>query len=258
MMVGISASQGCVTCRRRKKGCDLHRPCCLRCAQAGLLCAWYEDNVIMVRPPLAPGAMLERRRRSAPKVRSGCKNCKKRHIKCDERKPSCGRCLKSGLTCQGYHLPQPLLFDYEASVTERRRFQFFLDYTVPSIEVGNDPDRQFWTQTILQASHTAKYIRHALLAIQAYHESLTDSQNSLAHQLYAQEHYLKGLRAATEARDRSDLAEVLMMSIALRSLEVARMTILLLCCTSKRAAPCLTQQKLHEPSRPCSIISCHQ
>ncbi|KAH7033924.1 hypothetical protein B0J12DRAFT_278402 [Macrophomina phaseolina] len=33
---------------------------------------------------------------------NGCHTCRARHIKCDERKPTCRRCEKSGYTCQGY------------------------------------------------------------------------------------------------------------------------------------------------------------
>ncbi|KAJ5087916.1 hypothetical protein N7456_011532 [Penicillium angulare] len=32
----------------------------------------------------------------------GCKNCKKRKIRCDGGKPECVRCIKRGLTCLGY------------------------------------------------------------------------------------------------------------------------------------------------------------
>ncbi|KAF2135682.1 uncharacterized protein K452DRAFT_303367 [Aplosporella prunicola CBS 121167] len=36
---------------------------------------------------------------------SGCHTCRSRHIKCDERKPTCHRCEKSGYACQGYNKP---------------------------------------------------------------------------------------------------------------------------------------------------------
>ncbi|KAK3374287.1 hypothetical protein B0T24DRAFT_290931 [Lasiosphaeria ovina] len=42
-------------------------------------------------------------RASVPKVRSGCITCKKRHVKCDEAKPSCQRCLKWQGVCEGYN-----------------------------------------------------------------------------------------------------------------------------------------------------------
>ncbi|KAF4457092.1 c6 zinc finger protein [Fusarium austroafricanum] len=38
------------------------------------------------------------------KSRSGCARCKKRKIKCDERKPACERCETRGLQCPGYSL----------------------------------------------------------------------------------------------------------------------------------------------------------
>lgn len=40
-----------------------------------------------------------------PKVRSGCLTCKSRRLKCDETKPCCQRCLKSGRECAGYNHP---------------------------------------------------------------------------------------------------------------------------------------------------------
>ncbi|KAK2612266.1 hypothetical protein QQS21_001692 [Conoideocrella luteorostrata] len=38
------------------------------------------------------------RRRS----RAGCFTCKQKHIKCDETRPSCRKCVRKGLTCAGY------------------------------------------------------------------------------------------------------------------------------------------------------------
>ncbi|QKX63254.1 uncharacterized protein TRUGW13939_10423 [Talaromyces rugulosus] len=50
--------------------------------------------------------------RSGPKVKSGCRTCKIRKVKCDEGKPSCYRCSSSSRVCDGYgvwggdgHLP---------------------------------------------------------------------------------------------------------------------------------------------------------
>ncbi|OCL03880.1 hypothetical protein AOQ84DRAFT_442428 [Glonium stellatum] len=37
----------------------------------------------------------------------GCQTCKKRKIKCDERRPTCQRCEKSGYSCGGYERPIP-------------------------------------------------------------------------------------------------------------------------------------------------------
>ncbi|KXH34793.1 hypothetical protein CSAL01_00374 [Colletotrichum salicis] len=43
-----------------------------------------------------------RKRASRPKVRSGCITCKIRRVKCDERKPTCFRCEKADVECDGY------------------------------------------------------------------------------------------------------------------------------------------------------------
>ncbi|KAJ5226426.1 hypothetical protein N7468_007651 [Penicillium chermesinum] len=41
------------------------------------------------------------------RTRSGCKECRKRHVKCDEGKPACGACVRRNKTCEaweaGYH-----------------------------------------------------------------------------------------------------------------------------------------------------------
>ncbi|ODA84043.1 hypothetical protein RJ55_02561 [Drechmeria coniospora] len=47
----------------------------------------------------------KRGRRSNPKVKTGCANCKLRRIKCDEKRPACSQCLKSNKTCSGYPPP---------------------------------------------------------------------------------------------------------------------------------------------------------
>ncbi|OAQ98006.1 hypothetical protein LLEC1_04401 [Akanthomyces lecanii] len=55
--------------------------------------------------PLDPGQPAKRGRRSNPKVKTGCTNCKKRRIKCDEQRPECTQCIRSGKTCVGYPPP---------------------------------------------------------------------------------------------------------------------------------------------------------
>ncbi|KAH0495309.1 hypothetical protein TgHK011_008871 [Trichoderma gracile] len=47
----------------------------------------------------------KRGRRSNPKVKTGCLNCKQRRIKCDEQRPSCSQCIRSKKECSGYPAP---------------------------------------------------------------------------------------------------------------------------------------------------------
>ncbi|KAK0392354.1 hypothetical protein NLU13_1849 [Sarocladium strictum] len=51
------------------------------------------------------GTPVKRGRRSRPKVKTGCANCKQRRIKCDEARPSCTQCVKSHKICTGYPPP---------------------------------------------------------------------------------------------------------------------------------------------------------
>ncbi|KAJ4531469.1 hypothetical protein HRR77_009454 [Exophiala dermatitidis] len=60
-----------------------------------------------------------RKRKWAPKVRSGCKTCKIRRKRCDETKPVCMRCVQGGYKCDGYDAasttPKPRQRDQQPS-----------------------------------------------------------------------------------------------------------------------------------------------
>ncbi|KAM3455823.1 hypothetical protein NHJ6243_008418 [Beauveria neobassiana] len=57
------------------------------------------------QPSASSGQPVKRGRRSNPKVKTGCTNCKKRRIKCDEQRPECTQCVRSGKACVGYPPP---------------------------------------------------------------------------------------------------------------------------------------------------------
>ncbi|KAH8672818.1 hypothetical protein BGZ60DRAFT_430124 [Tricladium varicosporioides] len=48
------------------------------------------------------GKLVKSRRASRPKVKTGCSNCKLRRVKCDETRPQCIKCVRSGRTCDGF------------------------------------------------------------------------------------------------------------------------------------------------------------
>ncbi|KAJ3490519.1 hypothetical protein NLG97_g5765 [Lecanicillium saksenae] len=49
-----------------------------------------------------PPKEAPRQKKWAVKVKTGCLTCRTRRVKCDEAKPACQRCLKSGHKCRGY------------------------------------------------------------------------------------------------------------------------------------------------------------
>ncbi|KAL0944424.1 C6 zinc finger domain protein [Colletotrichum truncatum] len=65
-----------------------------------------DSCLTILLPQTKPSQRKQKQSRtSAPKVRTGCITCKKRHIKCDEAKPYCSNCLRNRGYCEGY--PEP-------------------------------------------------------------------------------------------------------------------------------------------------------
>ncbi|GAW15162.1 hypothetical protein ANO14919_045710 [Xylariales sp. No.14919] len=56
---------------------------------------------------MAPPAKSPKRavRKAKTKTFTGCWTCRSRKVKCDLRRPSCNRCIKARLDCQGYEVP---------------------------------------------------------------------------------------------------------------------------------------------------------
>lgn len=49
-------------------------------------------------------ALVNKRRVIKRRTRTGCLTCRKRRIKCDERKPHCHNCERSKKLCLGYEI----------------------------------------------------------------------------------------------------------------------------------------------------------
>ncbi|CAK7223583.1 hypothetical protein SCUCBS95973_005228 [Sporothrix curviconia] len=131
-------------------------------------------------------------RRGHTKSRRGCFNCKRRRIKCQETRPACGHCLKTGLQCEYpvaplvNHQPQhqiPLF-----SLQDMRFFQHFLLHCSPHHPLGN---QSLWTHEIPCLSHSYDYLMHALLGMAA--SDLMQHDPSLV--TAAMDHRLKAIRA---------------------------------------------------------------
>ncbi|KAK1825853.1 hypothetical protein QBC39DRAFT_270161 [Podospora conica] len=133
-------------------------------------------------------------RKGSKKVRTGCITCKIRKVKCDEGKPFCMRCTKTGRRCDGYldaksmaqrrrragqllgaagadpQGPLPLFFEW-ASADEKRSFHFFQHATAPCL--SGDFDGDFWRVLVLRICQTEPAVKHAVLAVSSFHEAMT-------------------------------------------------------------------------------------
>ncbi|KAH7154269.1 hypothetical protein DER46DRAFT_612866 [Fusarium sp. MPI-SDFR-AT-0072] len=160
----------------------------------------------------------KRTRAKVPKVRTGCKTCRRRHLKCDEGKPSCLRCLRDKWTCDGYSQssPEPLYVSgassYElplhpksdemtsglstlrpaltggvlANTADNALYYHTREWVIPDLEMI-DGSREFWHDIILPLSYSNTAIKHALCALGASHQrflaSYPGNLNNLGHSI---------------------------------------------------------------------------
>ncbi|KAH7119642.1 hypothetical protein B0J11DRAFT_65408 [Dendryphion nanum] len=135
--------------------------------------------------------------RKGKKVKTGCRTCKLRKVKCDEGKPVCHRCRSTNRICEGYgiwggggntyaerypmtrhctgmaDLPVPSppsvgspMFPF-ASIEEREYLDWFIGCTVtrfPGI-FGSS----FWHTLVLPASTAEPAVYHAVVALSSAH-----------------------------------------------------------------------------------------
>ncbi|KAH7021364.1 uncharacterized protein B0I36DRAFT_367780 [Microdochium trichocladiopsis] len=150
---------------------------------------------VAVRPALSPcpqGGKVKNKRASAPKVKTGCRSCKASHIKCDEQKPTCGRCDRREIACI-----YPLLYSRRdgIAVGSQRPLQAILPaqhniqlvrYREPSVTCLTPREAQyydnfrhrvichlahgesdFWHRTVLRESIHDECVRSAVIALGA-------------------------------------------------------------------------------------------
>ncbi|KAK4946759.1 hypothetical protein LTR10_014261 [Elasticomyces elasticus] len=122
---------------------------------------------------------IRRKRAFLPKVKTGCRTCKIRKVKCDECKPECNRCLSTGRKCDGYEpasrtpspgsssslQTQPDMFTSQA---ERRSFDFFQARACQTL--GGYFHLQFWSREVMQSAMHYPPIRHLVIALGAAYE----------------------------------------------------------------------------------------
>ncbi|KAF8854582.1 hypothetical protein BDZ45DRAFT_747395 [Acephala macrosclerotiorum] len=177
---------------------------------------------------------VKKGRAGKPKVRTGCKTCKRRRIKCDERHPGCLRCEKFGVECDGYQthieppqrrskrdpllpqkrailpkdqcliarLPQPQDLLQEPSLMptldgpdDYQYFQFFREKSFH--EFSDLP----WMKGMLQVSHNQPTIQYLISSVSALCKAtcikLKNRENQAQHFQHAYRRYgqaVKGIR----------------------------------------------------------------
>ncbi|KAI0390671.1 hypothetical protein F5Y17DRAFT_50082 [Xylariaceae sp. FL0594] len=177
------------------------------------------------------------RRSGYERVRTGCRSCKARKVKCDEGRPDCRRCLSSGRTCAGYQTRQPWTFSWgellrarpslvgdSSSVTkaEWQSLDFFRCTVAPALAgaVGKD----FWTISVMQQVMHQSPARNAVLAISSLYRGFDHSLNdsALAHESVAPiVYYNKALKQVATTRC-LDTETALLLAILFTCIEFLR------------------------------------
>ncbi|KAM7206272.1 C6 zinc finger protein [Rhypophila sp. PSN 637] len=142
-------------------------------------------------------------RKGHTKSRRGCFNCKRRRIKCQETRPACGHCIKTGLNCeypvvpQVVHQPQHQIPIF--SLQDMRLFQHFLLQCYPHYPIGSE---NIWTHEIPCLSEKYEYLMHAILGFAASELLNTDPsliESAMTHRLKAIRAIKKTLNAAASS-----------------------------------------------------------
>ncbi|KAH6880769.1 hypothetical protein B0T10DRAFT_519151 [Thelonectria olida] len=132
-------------------------------------------NTVTTPPPPRPSG-----RKGNKKVRTGCITCKVRKVKCDESKPHCLRCVKTGRKCDGYRSPsprsaatpgRPLSLSPSPGFESTQESRAFDYYRTRSAKILSGAiDASFWGGLVLKLSATEPAVRHAILAVSSLHE----------------------------------------------------------------------------------------
>ena len=188
----------------------------------------------------------ERKRARAPKVRSGCKTCRVRRVKCDETRPSCLKCSSTGRTCDGYvhepftdvarvqdwvevGIPSGPAVSISRCSKELRSFQHFTERT--RLELQGAFACELWSESLLRLAYFEPAIRHAVVALSSFHElfhqqrQTSDQVRPVSHDTsFALTQYNLAIKAITSPRpdlDRPSATVALVSCIVFFSIEVA-------------------------------------
>ncbi|KAI1808899.1 hypothetical protein F4811DRAFT_558935 [Daldinia bambusicola] len=123
------------------------------------------------------------------KVKSGCRTCKTRKVKCDEGKPVCLRCYSTGRVCEGYGIWGGGGNDYgrrPVASSSRTLTSFYASTLIKAVSQEETQCLEwfayrstlklpgafrfeFWDKLIFQAASTEPAVLHAILALSSAH-----------------------------------------------------------------------------------------
>ncbi|KAI8633593.1 hypothetical protein F5Y19DRAFT_246207 [Xylariaceae sp. FL1651] len=125
------------------------------------------------------------------KVKTGCRTCKIRHVKCDEGRPVCHRCVSTGRVCDGYGIWGSGGSIYTNRSMTKRSSSDNVKYNLPSHFGKMSPEQEsyfrwfryrtytklplpfispFWHTLVFQACAVEPAVLHAVMALGSAHQ----------------------------------------------------------------------------------------
>ncbi|KAL0943211.1 C6 zinc finger protein [Colletotrichum truncatum] len=169
-------------------------------------------------------------RKGSKKARTGCITCKSRKVKCDETKPACDRCNRTGRTCQGYIpvkakpvkpsstvlcLHKPEAIPGVRSPSEIRALQYFCEIAGPYLSGAIDP--YFMSKLVMQFTGYEPAARHSVIAISTLCERLnsrsSDQYSRLQYETFALRHYNAAIHDVRQLTSSDNQPVVLLVCI---------------------------------------------
>ncbi len=139
---------------------------------------------------------MPRHRKHTNHVRSGCRTCKIRRVKCDEQQPVCRKCLSSGRVCDGYGIWSEHKRITGLAIQKNLGSPAYHPNTLPGL--AQEEKRQlhrfrnmltgklsqpfgshFWNSLVLQLSQSEPAVLHAALALTSVYERFVQDQGRL-------------------------------------------------------------------------------
>ncbi|PSN66364.1 hypothetical protein BS50DRAFT_622051 [Corynespora cassiicola Philippines] len=172
------------------------------------------------------------KRKPHRKSRNGCRECKRRRIKCDEGKPHCTHCLRHDVQCLYAAVPVPehstpattalqqntpqtespgsssfMCLDESSSIASETNFELrdmaLLHHwtLVTSLSIIKSPElNHFWQKVFPEIAFRHSYVMHIILSITSLHAAYLRPSNKHEHLCIAAHHHsiaLGGFREDT-------------------------------------------------------------
>ncbi|KAH7403782.1 hypothetical protein BKA64DRAFT_573978 [Cadophora sp. MPI-SDFR-AT-0126] len=195
-------------------------------------------------------SLCARQGKKAKKVKSGCRTCKIRKVKCDEGRPICSKCSSTGRICGGYGIwgggetifsqqqrlaserevrmasrPPVVVFLPRSSLEERNGFEWFKCKTAPKLP--GSFQSKFWSTLLHQASLAKPPVLQAVLALSAIHRGghIGNQFCTVDYEEAALRHYgraIKGLQPHFTDKSKSSCRIALIACAVFINLELLR------------------------------------